>query len=155
MQPAEQLSLTGAKLPTNFGNIGQYMLSAKFSTKAVPRTKSNTNPEPRMDSFETTEHTVLDGMDLLANDIDRDGDSLTIVSVTAPQHGNLQRKNGVYAYTPVEGVANVTDAFLYSVTDGRGGTATALVVVSIQPGEHIASPCQTAVMPELPQPPAK
>jgi hypothetical protein len=67
---------------------------------------------------------------VLANDSDPDGDPLTIQSVTAPTLGTAAISGTVVVYTPAAGVVG-TDRFTYTINDGRGGTATANVTVTI------------------------
>ena len=69
---------------------------------------------------------------VLANDSDPDGDPLTIQSVTAPTLGTAAISGTVVVYTPAAGVVG-TDRFTYTINDGRGGTATANVTVTITP----------------------
>jgi large repetitive protein len=64
---------------------------------------------------------------------DADGDALNFTLGTAPQHGFLQLlDNGKWVYTP-EPNYNGPDAFSITVSDGRGGTATATVLVGVTP----------------------
>ncbi len=69
-------------------------------------------------------------IDVLANDFDPDGDPLTIVSVTAPQNGTAAIQNDRILYTPAAGFRG-TDRFGYTISDGRGGTDSANVTVTI------------------------
>ncbi len=55
---------------------------------------------------------------MLANDIDPDGDALTITEITQPAHGTASIVNGKVMYTPAAGFAG-TDTFTYSITDGQ------------------------------------
>ncbi len=67
---------------------------------------------------------------LLANDSDPDGDPLAIESVSEPQNGRLERDGAVVVYTPGRGFHGV-DLFTYTVSDGRGGVATASVALTV------------------------
>jgi hypothetical protein len=64
------------------------------------------------------------------NDIEPDGDSLTLTAVGAPVHGTTAIAGGLIVYTPTSGYAG-PDAFTYTVSDGRGGTVTASVSVTV------------------------
>ena len=67
---------------------------------------------------------------VLANDSDPDGDTLTITAVGTPSFGAAAISGNQVTYTAPVGVAG-TDRFTYTISDGRGGTATALVTVNI------------------------
>jgi hypothetical protein len=70
-------------------------------------------------------------IDVLANDSDPDGDPLTIISTTQPVNGgSVQISGNSIIYTPARGFTG-TDGFTYTISDGRGGTATANVVVVV------------------------
>ena len=69
-------------------------------------------------------------LDVLANDTDPDGDPLTVVSAgTITSHGStvtLVGSAGDLEYTPGPGVAPY-DYLVYEISDGNGGTDTAIV----------------------------
>lgn len=68
---------------------------------------------------------------VLANDLDVDGDPLTVLSATTPMHGTVAvNPDGTILYTPEPGFTG-TDTFSYTISDGRGGTATAIVSVLV------------------------
>ena len=66
----------------------------------------------------------------LSNDTDPDGDPLQLVDMHMPSHGTVQFTPGSNSiiYTPAAGYVG-TDSFLYRITDGKGGFATATVTV--------------------------
>ncbi|MGE4108506.1 MAG: Ig-like domain-containing protein [Bacteriovoracia bacterium] len=67
---------------------------------------------------------------VLANDSDPDGDSLTISSATNPSRGTISISGMNIVYTPSGNFAS-TDAFTYTVRDPLGLTATATVSVVV------------------------
>ena len=67
---------------------------------------------------------------LLANDTDADGDSLTITSVHSPVNGSLALQGGGVLFTPAAGYEGPA-SFLYTVSDGRGGTSIGTVNLSV------------------------
>ena len=70
-------------------------------------------------------------VDVRANDGDPDGDALSVVSVTQPQHGTAAiQRSGRIRYTPASGYEG-RDSFTYAVGDGRGGTASAVVALTV------------------------
>jgi VCBS repeat-containing protein len=69
---------------------------------------------------------------VLANDSDPDRDALR-VTATVAQHGTVTiNADGTLSYTPVPNF-NGTDTITYTISDGQGGTATAMVAVTIDP----------------------
>ena len=71
--------------------------------------------------------------DLLLNDSDLDGDTLSVntTPVSEPANGTLVlNANGTFTYTPNANF-NGTDSFVYQVTDGNGGTAEATVDITV------------------------
>src|SRR5439155_11517943 len=83
-----------------------------------------------IERFETQGTNVL-VTTLLANDTDADGDTLSITSVSSPSPGGATVTTDgerVY-YTPLPGFTS-SDSFTYTVSDGRGGTATGTVTVN-------------------------
>ena len=82
---------------------------------------------------------AINAADLLANDRELDGDSLTLVSVsgTSAEGASLSLEDGVVSYDPgdifqyLNEGDTATDAFTYTVDDGKGGTDTATVTLTI------------------------
>ena len=72
-------------------------------------------------------------INVLANDFDPNGDPLTVVSLTAPQAGAVTISGNAVLYTAVDPAFTGTDQFTYTISDGRGGTATANVTVLVIP----------------------
>ena len=72
---------------------------------------------------------------LLANDSDPDGDSLSLVSVTSPGVGgaSVSLVGGVVTYSPAAGFHG-SDSFSYTISDGQGKTATGLVTILVTDG---------------------
>ncbi|MCR4297165.1 MAG: Ig-like domain-containing protein, partial [Gallionella sp.] len=67
-------------------------------------------------------------LDVLANDRDPDGDALSIVSFTQPDTGSIsQGNNGYLMFSPQGGFGSTS--FSYTISDGKGGTATAMVTL--------------------------
>lgn len=114
-----------------------------FDEILAERPETNTPPEARNDDFgmRGDRTTVLP---VLENDLDLDGDVLTISSVTglSPDVATLDIIDGGRALqiTPVSTDA-VTRTFGYTVTDGReGGLAQAVVTVTVAPPEQNRPP---------------
>ena len=91
----------------------------------------NDGPEATDDEAETDEDTSVE-IDVLANDADRDGDRLSVNSVTDPEHGIVTvNRDGTVTYAPDANYYG-GDAFEYTISDGRA-TATAAVTVTVHP----------------------
>jgi CSLREA domain-containing protein len=69
-------------------------------------------------------------IDVLADDNDVDGDSLTVASVTQPAHGSAANNGTNVSYTPNPNYCG-PDTFTYTVSDGNGGTDTATVSITV------------------------
>jgi VCBS repeat-containing protein len=68
---------------------------------------------------------------VLGNDSDPDGDPLTVSAHTNPAHGTLTiNADGSLAYTPDAAFCG-PDSFTYTVSDGRGGSDTATVSITV------------------------
>ena len=70
--------------------------------------------------------------DLLANDSDADGDPLSVTEVSTPseQGGAVVLDSNTIRYTPPAGFVGV-DRFAYTISDGRNGTATGRITVTV------------------------
>jgi VCBS repeat-containing protein len=97
----------------------------------------NDPPVAVADNATTLENTPVT-VDVLNNDSDVDGDTLTVESVTQGTNGSVANNGGNVTYTPAIGF-NGTDSFNYTVSDGNGGTDTATVTVNITVTETPAS----------------
>ena len=94
----------------------------------------NTIPVANMDSKNITQNQAQQ-LDVLGNDIDDDGDSLTLVSVTPAAHGLVNIVNNQAFYIPNTGYVG-TDSFNYTVADGYpSGYANATVDLQINAPE--------------------
>jgi hypothetical protein len=90
----------------------------------------NDAPMAVADTASAVQHDPID-IDVLTNDIDVDGDALTLVSVTRPSSGTAKiRPDGKIRYRPRGGFSG-TDSFTYTVSDGNGGVSTATVTVTV------------------------
>ncbi len=94
-------------------------------------TKVSFNRAPSaVDDPLTTDEDTAGTVNVLANDTDPDGDTLTVTGNTAPQNGSVTRSGGSFTYTPNANF-NGSDSFTYTVSDGKGGTATGTVSVTV------------------------
>lgn len=89
------------------------------------------NPDPVINSIEDTVITV-DMAAILANDVDVEGDSFTVVSVTDPENGSVTLSGGIATFTPrADYFGNA--GFHYVVEDARGATVEGFVSIRLNP----------------------
>lgn len=97
---------------------------------STPPASGNTAPQAVNDSRMVEAGDVLNG-NVLANDTDADGDTLTATVVTSAGDGALTlNANGTFSYAPDSGFTG-TDTFVYRASDGNGGTDTATVSIEV------------------------
>ena len=103
------------------------------ATATVTVQGSNDGPVASDDSLSGTEDGTITftASDLLGNDSDVDGDSLSISGFDQPEHGTIvDNGDGSFTFTPDENWNGETD-FTYTVSDGQGGTDTATVNITV------------------------
>ena len=93
---------------------------------------TNSQPVAVGNSATTALNTAVT-INVLANDSDPDNDPLTVTGTTTPAHGTaVVNANNTITYTPATGYTG-PDSFTYSISDGRGGTASATVSITVSP----------------------
>ncbi len=92
----------------------------------------NQPPDAIDDSVSTDEDAGPLDVAVLANDSDPNGDALAITSASDPANGTVSVAGSAVTYLP-DADFNGTDSFTYTVSDGRGGTDTATVSVTVAP----------------------
>ncbi len=103
-----------------------------FTTATITVTVSPVNDPPvaANDIADTDEEVPLI-IPVLANDVDLDGDPLTVTTATAANGTVVINPDGTITYTP-----NIdffgTDTITYTISDGNGGTSTATVAVTVR-----------------------
>jgi WD40 repeat protein len=70
-------------------------------------------------------------IDVLANDSDPDGQALSIIAVAQPGAGTVAIQGNKLLYTPPASGYAITN-FKYTISDGHGGTASAVVYVVVR-----------------------
>ncbi|MEM7728243.1 MAG: Ig-like domain-containing protein [Pseudomonadota bacterium] len=98
----------------------------------------NTAPVAQPDAFTVIQDSAAADLAVLANDTDADGDTLTIAAVRDISNGGSVTINGTaIRYQPAAGFSG-TETFTYLVNDGRGGEASAQVMVTVNPPPNTA-----------------
>jgi hypothetical protein len=117
--------------PDNLTGDPNYSAPLSSATKQFSITINPVNDAPvaHDDSATTNEATAV-SKNVVANDTDVDGDSLSVSAVTQGTHGSGTFSGGSITYTPNAGFSG-QDSFSYTVSDGHGGTATANVTVLV------------------------
>lgn len=108
---------------------------SNVATVNVTVTPFNDNPVALDDTFDVVENSTGNVFDVLANDTDVDGDTLTITAVSSV---NATTDGSTISYSPATGSAGET--FSYDIADGNGGTATAMVTVTVNPAPGNQAP---------------
>jgi len=103
--------------------------STATATVTITVNPVNDAPVANNDTVTTDENTSII-VDVKANDSDVEGDTLTVTGVTQPSNGLVTLVGGVVTYTPNNNY-NGPDSFIYTISDGKGGTATATVTVTV------------------------
>ena len=112
-------------------------------TVAITVTPVNDAPVAVDDATSTNEDSAGVTFDVLANDADIDGHTLSLLAYDSSTvtHGTLTANgSGSFTYTPESDFFG-TESFTYTVGDGNGGSATAAVTVTVtaQPDAPVAT----------------
>jgi hypothetical protein len=99
------------------------------ATLLVTARATNATPVANDDEVATLEEESIT-IPVLDNDSDADGDAVTITSVSQPEGGDVAIEGNAVLFMPWEDFVGEA-AFTYSVADGRGGVASATVLVTV------------------------
>ncbi|MDH4259948.1 MAG: tandem-95 repeat protein [Gammaproteobacteria bacterium] len=135
--PAGQIETDSFEYTVSDGHGG-------FDTAKVTLTVAGKNDAPHAvnDARNTNEDTTIVG-NVLANDTDAEGDALTVTTAgsfnTARGAAVTLGADGSFSYNPTVSAAlqalaagtSVVDSFNYSISDGKGGTDTASVNITV------------------------
>ena len=92
----------------------------------------NDAPVATDDAGVTDQDTALT-IDVLGNDLDAEGQALSVTGVGAAANGSVVvNADNTVTYTPNAGFSG-SDSFTYSVSDGNGGSHSASVTVTVNP----------------------
>jgi hypothetical protein len=113
-----------------------------FDTAKVTLTVKPVNDAPvAKDDSVTMDEDTSKTFNILANDSDPDGDTITIDSiVTQPTHGTITyNANGDVTYTPTADFFG-DDSFVYKISDGKGGFSEAKASIKVNQVNEAAKP---------------
>ncbi|MCH7556834.1 MAG: tandem-95 repeat protein [Planctomycetes bacterium] len=92
----------------------------------------NDRPTAKDDSAMTQEDKPVLAINVLTNDTDVDNDQLNITTVTQGTNGSVSiNTDNTLSYTPKANFYG-TDAFTYTISDGKGGTDAAAVRIKVK-----------------------
>jgi hypothetical protein len=92
----------------------------------------NDTPSAKNDRVSTEEDKPISVIDVLTNDTDEDGDSLSVAAVTQGKHGSVAiNTDNTISYTPKKNFFG-SDSFTYTVCDSKGGSKKATVSVKVK-----------------------
>ena len=137
LNPNGSLTYTPA---TNYNGLDSFTYKANdgtadsnIATVTITVTPVNDPPIAVNDSYSTNEDTTLTvaAPGVLANDVDVDGDALTVSVVSSPSHGTLTlNTNGSVSYSPAANY-NGPDSFTYKARDGVADSNVATVSITV------------------------
>jgi VCBS repeat-containing protein len=125
--------------PTEAQGPGFYNITVRVTDNAglfdnqtfmVKVNEVNVAPVAADDAATVNEDSGPNAIPVLANDMDGDGDTLTVTAVTQGTHGTVAIAGGTVEYTPAADYFG-TDSFTYTVSDGNGGTDSAIVTITV------------------------
>ena len=96
---------------------------------SITVTPVNDAPTALDDSVSTPLNTAVT-VDVLANDTDVDGDTLSIQSVTQPANGSASTDGANVTFTPATNILG-TETITCTITDGKGETAASTLSVTV------------------------
>ena len=127
--PADLLASTGTSFSYTVSD-GTVTVNAGTTISVTP---INDAPVATNDLASTAINTPLPSIDVLVNDDDADGDTLTVTAATLanPALGTVSiNADGTLAFTPA---TNISGAVLinYTISDGNGGSSSATLTVNV------------------------
>ena len=101
------------------------------ATVSITVTPGNDPPTANDDNAEAEEDVPIITIDVLKNDTDPDKDRLVVISATQGRNGSVTiNTNSMLTYAPNRNFSG-NDSFSYTLSDGKDGTDTALVNVTV------------------------
>ena len=119
--------------PYTITNSKGLSASATVRITVTSGTPPNSGAPIARDDTATTPYAQPVTVAVLGNDSDPNGYPLTVTSATVPAHGASHvNGDGTITYTP-NATFTGSDRFSYSIDNGHGGTASANVIITVQP----------------------
>jgi hypothetical protein len=128
--PEGGAALTPDNMPDSLARTGTY--TVKGSENCQP---PNSPPNAVDDTASTTRKNPV-VINVVVNDTDPDNDPLAVTGVSQPSNGTaMSNGDGTVTYRPNSGFTG-TDGFDYTISDGRGGSDTAHVTVTVKKSQN-------------------
>ncbi len=106
--------------------------SSNVATVNITVNSINDGPNAVNDAATTDEDSAVT-ITVLGNDSDIEGDGLSVTETTTPANGSVTiNADDTVTYTP-NADFNGSDSFIYTISDGNGGTAIATVNITVNP----------------------
>lgn len=121
-RPCDQLAIANAA-GGDGADIGAFEVQGTCAAVNVP-------PDAADDNASVAEDSGANVVDVLANDTDGNGDTLTVTGITQGAHGSVANNGTSVSYTPDPNFFG-SDSFTYTIDDGHGETDTATVHVTV------------------------
>lgn len=133
----------GATVQISTLTVGTHQITASVTDSAStggsdsvtvtvsPEAPPNTAPVASDDSASVDQDSSVN-IQVLSNDTDADGDSLSVSAVGQGTNGSVVNNGSSVTYTPNANFSG-TDSFFYTISDGVDGTDNATVTVSVNP----------------------
>ena len=103
------------------------------TTISITVTGTNDMPVAQDDNVSVEEDTPIKTIDVLVNDTDDDNDRLVVLETTQAENGSVTiNTDSKIIYTPNKNFFG-SDSFTYTISDGRNGTSTATVNITVNP----------------------
>jgi len=102
------------------------------ATISITVMAANDKPNSKDDKVSTKEDSPISVIDVLTNDTDKDGDSLSVTAFTQGKNGSVAiNTDNTLSYTPNANFCG-NDSFTYTISDGKGETDKATVNVRVK-----------------------
>ncbi|HAO22184.1 MAG TPA: hypothetical protein DCQ37_17980, partial [Desulfobacteraceae bacterium] len=133
------VTFTPAGTFTGIGSTIKYTVNDNLGSTSnqadiIITKKPNNLPVANADTFSIVKDSTSNSLEVLKNDTDADGDSLTITgaNMLIPANGGTVTFSGGKSiiYKPAAGYTGA-DNFTYTISDGNGGTSTATVYITV------------------------
>jgi VCBS repeat-containing protein len=138
------VSTSGTSFPTNGAPVGMFPTQTQTCSPAAPSLPAgepalpncNQPPVANNDTYMVAEGGTLNvaAPGVLTNDVDPDGDPMTVALVTGPAHASsfTLNPNGSFTYVH-DGSETTSDSFTYQVSDGAATSNVATVNITVTP----------------------